>query len=136
MVAVEYLEGLQKFTVPTSIEEFSNLCVQFNYILDVLLKNDIVHADIHKGNLMTQNGKLILMDYGISMKKSSGNKIDYNARPGTFYRGNLKNRIYDDAFSFVEMIQELNLPDAFISVDEFQKIVSKIGRNYVNVKLK
>ena len=136
MVAVEYLEGLQKFTVPTSIEEFSNLCVQFNYILDVLLKNDIVHADIHKGNLMTQNGKLILMDYGISMKKSSGNKIDYNARPGTFYRENLKNRIYDDAFSFVEMIQELNLPDAFISVDEFQKIVSKIGRNYVNVKLK
>lgn len=135
MLAIEYLDGLHKFSAPVSVEKFANLCKQFNDILDELFENNIVHADIHKGNLMTQNEKLVLMDYGISMKKDIGNKIDYKARPGTFYRDNCGKRTYDDAFSFVEMINRLGLPEKYLNVKEYKDIVSKIGRNYINIKL-
>lgn len=135
MLAVEFIEGLQKFTCPTDIEKFNDLCEQFIHILDVLEAQNLVHADIHKGNLMLCEDKLYLLDYGISMFKEQGNNINYVARPGTFYRTVEDSRIYDDAYSFTKLIEALNTEYTCENVKALQNIYNRIDQNSFKVKI-
>ena len=128
MLAVSYIDGLESFVIPNTTEQFDNICKQFIVILNTLRRNNIIHADIHKGNLMTQNGKLILLDYGISRRlDNSENRIDYIARPGTFYQEIDGIRIYDDAYSFIQLLNTLGLPDSFKSTFSYKQIQNMIG---------
>lgn len=123
MVAVEYINGLEKFKIPDNMESFDLLCASFLEILKTLELNDIVHADVHKGNLMLQGDNLFLLDYGISKKQDVGNNIDYVARPGTYFIENNGLRKYDDAYSFIKLL------DCSDISDEFKK-----SKNYIEIK--
>ncbi len=136
MIAVSYIEGLSKFEMPKTLSEFEGICSQFIEILNVLEDADLVHADIHKGNLTLKNQKLYLMDYGISIIKSKGNEVDYISRPGTFYKLIENTRIYDDAYSFVSMIEQEKNHHAFEDCVSYKKIKEKIGNNVFIVKCK
>ena len=96
-------------------------------ILDELKNRGIVHADIHKGNLMIKNNHLYLLDYGISKVLNDGNTIDYNSRPGTFYVESGNIRTYDDAYSFVETIVGLGASEEFKNIEEFENIKNRVG---------
>lgn len=134
MVAVDFIEGLTKFEIPGNEETFDDICKQFNDILDKLTSNGVVHADIHKGNLMLCNGKLFLLDYGISMIKDKGNKIDYVARPGTFYIKKDGYRIYDDAYSFEQLLNQQGVSGEYKNCINYQNIVKRKGNNVLIVK--
>lgn len=136
MIAVEYIEGLSEFKLPSSKKDFSKMCGEFITILDELKTRGIVHADIHKGNLMIKNNNLYLLDYGISMVLNDGNTIDYNSRPGTFYVQRDGIRTYDDAYSFVETIVSLDASDEFKNMEEFENIKNKVGDFFFQVRIK
>ena len=128
MVAVEYIYGLEKFKIPDDIEAFDMLCASFLEILKTLESNNIVHADVHKGNLMLQDDKLILIDYGISMKKEVGNNIDYVARPGTYFTENNGQRKYDDAYSFIKLLEYLDICDEFKKSGKYNEIKNRVDK--------
>lgn len=134
MVAVEFIDGLTKFEIPESEKSFDNICKQFNGILDKLSSYGVVHADIHEGNLMLCKSKVFLLDYGISMIKKRGNLIDYVARPGTFYITKYEYRIYDDAYSFVQLLSRQEVKEEFKHNLNYQKIVQRIGENVLEIK--
>lgn len=134
MYATQFIESLSPFAVPGEEKEFQSLCTQFHNILLDLEKQGIVHADIHRKNLMVSaEGNLILLDFGISVKKGVDNGVDYSARPGTFYKtkkdGKTELRIYDDAYSFVRMIDMLDVTRDWLSSNEYQQIKNRIGIN-------
>ena len=133
MIAVAFIDGLKEFEIPDTKELFEDICRQFIVILDTLKNRDIVHGDIHKGNLMMNGSTLILMDYGISMIKSKGNQIDYRARPGTFYSYEGSQRVYDDAYSFVKMVEKSSIPRDLLKSKVFLDIQHRIGENSFKV---
>lgn len=135
MLAVEFIEGLEKFTLPKDISTFENLCEQFIHILKVLESQNLVHADIHRGNLMLHNNKLILLDYGISMFKYERNDIDYVARPGTYYRIAEDYRIYDDAYSFTKLIESLQSDFSVETSNMLPLIYQRIDQNSFKVTI-
>lgn len=122
MMAIEYISDLKNFYIPQSVKEFEVLCQSFIHILEVLQENQIIHADIHKGNLMLKSGKPILLDFGISKIKNIENGIDYKARPGTFYKTAGNERTYNDAYSFIKMIEKMDVSEEYKNLEAFKSI--------------
>lgn len=128
MLAIEFCNDLEGFSLPNSVREFEALCAQFLSILDGLKTIKTVHADIHKNNLLIKDGQLVLIDFGISYSEKLENAVDYVARPGTYYKETEKHtRFYDDAYSFVKMIEKLSPPTSFLEGEQYLKIVERVG---------
>lgn len=136
MLAMGFTEGLRSFQLPDTVQDFESQCREFLEILDALRSRNIVHADIHKNNLMLdKQGHLVLLDYGISMILGQTNSVDYKARPGTFYRENNGVRVYDDAYSFVSMLEGLGLPAQWKDVQAYQQVENQIDAHIGMVQL-
>lgn len=128
ILAQEYIDGLHEFVLPEEIDDFADICKEYLHILETLEQADIVHSDVHYRNLLIDSqGHLKLLDYGISIIKNKGNNIDYVARPGTFFIEKDQVRIYDDAYSFVKMVQKMSISNEFSLNNEFCNIKNRIG---------
>ncbi len=128
MLAIEFCDGMKSFSLPEDAGDFEALCGQFLTILDGLQTIKMVHADIHKNNLMLKDGRLMLIDFGISYSENLQNTVDYVARPGTYYKEiDKETRFYDDAYSFVKMIEKLSPPALFLQGEQYLKIVDRVG---------
>lgn len=135
MLAIQFIPSLEKLAIPRSKEEFDGLCQNYLSILDDLKGRHIIHADIHKENLMLQGSKLILLDYGISMMMDVGNDIDYISRPGTYYTENNDIRTYDDAYSFIKTVEELGINESYKECISYQSIMNRIGDYTFQIKV-
>lgn len=132
LLATEYCEGLRSFEIPKTYESFKRLCKDFLCILELLANYNVVHGDIHLNNLMLKkNGKLVLLDFGISKIQGKQNSVDYIARPGTYYKCIVVNekeyRIYDDAYSFCCMIKKMGILKEWENAIEYEEIHKRIG---------
>lgn len=129
MIANEFIEQLIPFTEIDQKSKFDIICSEFFELLDKLESLGIIHADIHKGNILTTpNNGIVLLDFGISFFKGKEKRINYNMRPGTFYINDEENNLrkYDDAYSFVKMIEGLDFPEEWLHSLEYNKIVERI----------
>lgn len=138
MLANEFIENMRSIGTVAEFEDFKRVCADFIKVLEELKKQELVHADIHKGNMMlTTEKKLILLDFGISIMNKTQKQVDYRSRPGTFYRNSAdgKKRIYDDAYSFVKMFETLGLPRNWKQAEEFKSIEKMIDGYCVEVDL-
>lgn len=134
LIAVEYVDGLHK--IPENIDTvlFQNICNDFLQIYQNMVKNELVHADIHRGNLMLNSqNRLVLLDFGISKFMYDYNNINYIERPGTFYRKKGNYRIYDDAYSFIKMMQSITLPETVKKVSSFSSITALVDNFYLEI---
>ena len=60
MLAIEFCADMKPFFIPKTIDAFSDYCIQFMKILDELSDARLIHADVHKNNLMVDcNDNLI-----------------------------------------------------------------------------
>ncbi len=136
MLAISFADGLREFTPPQTEIEFERECSNFFVILEKLCQTKVVHADIHPKNLMlNKNNTFVLLDFGISGIIGNKNDVDYIARCGTFFYEKNGIRIYDDAYSFVKMIETMHLPDEWLNKPCFMQIKNRIGGNIIRVKL-
>jgi hypothetical protein len=77
---------------------------------------------------MLKGDELMLIDFGISYSENLENTVNYVARPGTYYKETENGtRFYDDAYSFVKMIEKLSPPATFLQSEQYLKIVERIG---------
>lgn len=124
----EFIDGLYRFEIPSSKIDFEKICLSFLLILSKLKSINLIHADIHPCNLLLDNDyNLVLLDFGISIIKDKKNSVDYFARPGTFYIEQDNNRIYDDAYSFVKMMEKLKISKDYRECDAYRNIENRIG---------
>ncbi len=136
MLAVEFIPNLTRFAIPVCYNDFKKMCEQFYTILAELNKRAIVHADIHAGNLMLQDEKIYLLDFGISKVKGIENGIDYRFRPGTFYRTTNNKRRYDDAYSFIQLLEKIGIKEEWKNSDSYKRITELIDNNCFDVIVK
>ena len=138
MLVNAFLDDVSSLELPSDVEGFQDVCRQFFEMLEQLDNCGVVHADVHKNNLMmVGKRRLVLFDFGISMIRGQKNSVDYVARPGTFYTTPREDqRIYDDAYSFVMQMERLGLPGEWKKLEEYQHIVDAIGHNAITVQLK
>ena len=137
MLATEFTRGLHPISkesvyndVPTvSSSELLDYCCQMNDILESLESINLVHGDIHKGNLMLDgNNKLCLLDFGISKFINIPNDVNYKFRPGTYYQETKDGRVYDDAYSFIRLINRYESVNEIRDSECYKKIESRIGK--------
>ena len=129
MLAMPFETGLASYSLPDTREEFETQCRDFLAVLAALEQLQVIHGDIHKNNLMLNSHKQpVLLDYGISMIKGQENKVDYRARPGTFYTETEQGvRTYDDAYSFVMMLEQLGVPENWKDTPSYVQIKNRVG---------
>lgn len=136
VLALEFINDLHEFKLPSSKQTFRLICDEYLEILNALETAGIVHADVHRRNLlMDSNNHIYILDFGISAIEKKGNKIDYLARPGTFFKTNGNTRIYDDAYSFIMMTQNLGISKEFEELEEYTAIRDRIGKITYTVQI-
>lgn len=137
VLAIVYLEGLNEFSTPQNYGDFENICKQMLCILKKLKEYEIVHADIHKGNLMlNKDKKIVLLDFGISICKNVKNNVNYIARPGTFFVEEGGIRKYDDAYSFIKMLEQWDIDCSWKNCEAYKQIEDLVGKNYATIYVK
>ena len=135
MLAVEFIPDLTRFSISKNRGNFEKMCKQFCTMITELSKCSIIHADIHAGNLMLQNDKIYLLDFGISKVNGIDNGIDYSNRPGTFYRTFVNKRRYDDAYSFIQLVDRLGIVEEWKECEPYKKILAIVDSNYFEVTI-
>lgn len=136
LLVLEFIDGLRPLSEALSKDNTSAFCNQFLLILNTLKAINLIHADIHKGNLMLdKDNNLILLDFGISIFKDEKNNVDYKSHPGTYYQEKDCIRIYDDAFSFVQMIRQLHVHDYIKDDEAYNEIYNRIGNFYADINM-
>lgn len=144
MLATEFTHGLHPISNESiyndvkavSSEKLISYCKQMLYILQFLEDLQLVHADIHKGNLMLDaNDQLILLDFGISKFLDKENGVQYKFRPGTYYRETLAGRVYDDAYSIINLIHRYDSCRDVERTDIYKAICARIGKVTFTVKV-
>lgn len=131
MIANEFISNLTPFANIYKKETFATVCSKFLKVLKKLETLGIIHADIHKGNIMcTPENSVVLLDFGISFLKGKEKLVDYNMRPGTFYIEDVvnKRRKYDDVYSFVKMIEGLDFPQEWLQDSNYNEIKKRIDK--------
>ncbi|MBQ4446812.1 MAG: hypothetical protein II897_00760 [Clostridia bacterium] len=132
MLAINYVEGLHEVSLDCGGKAVLRDMVS---ILEELERFGIVHADIHKGNLMYGSKGPILLDFGISRIMGRENEIDYNARPGTYFVQNGGLRTYNDAYSCLRLLEELGADAKLKSTEEYKRIEGRLCGPSFTVKL-
>lgn len=139
MLASDFISDLSPFVIPDTYEAFILLCMDFLVILKQLETSGVVHADIHRNNLMMRkSGELVLLDFGISRILDKSNSVDYIARPGTYFqlveKAGKTYRIYDDAYSFTCLVDSIGIPDDWKAAEEYKNITDRIGHMQFTVE--
>ena len=136
MLAIEYQEGLHPIAKEDNLGRTADIpeatllqfCNEFLSICKQLDAVGLVHADIHKGNMMVdKDGHLCLLDFGISKFVDTCNDNDYKARPGTFYQVEGKIRIYDDVYSFLKMLERYPSSSKIKNSSVYKEVESRLG---------
>lgn len=136
MLAIEYQDGLQPIAKENNLGRTADIpestllqyCEDFLSISKQLESIGLIHADIHKGNMMVDhNGHLCLLDFGISKFIDRDNDNDYKARPGTFFQIEGKSRIYDDVYSFLKMLERYPSTSKIENSSIYNEIESRLG---------
>lgn len=140
LIAFDYYDNLEDFKNPSEYKDFETLCSEYLEILKYLEKKQIIHGDIHKGNLLLDsNGKLILLDFGISFINKKQVNINYKVRKGTYFRELKKGkkivRVYDDAYSFIKMTDTFSFPKEWKQSIYYRKILERIDMNHICIEL-
>ena len=137
MLATEFTAGLHPISQESiygdkegvKSDQLIDYCTQMIDILKKLEAIGLVHADIHRGNLMLDaKNKLVLLDFGISKFIDKPNEVNYRYRPGTYYRETENGRMYDDAYSFLQLINQYSSVAEIKDNECYKAIQSRIGK--------
>lgn len=145
MLAIEFQEGLHPIAKEDNLGRTADIsgttllqyCEDFLSICKQLESVGLVHADIHKGNIMVdKKGHLCLLDFGISKFIDTESDNDYKARPGTFFQIEGQARIYDDVYSFLKMLGRYPSTTKILDDPTYKEIESRLGMLYFKVDIK
>lgn len=137
LLVTQFFADLRNFEIPTDEHLFERYCGEFIEIHKCFRQFQIVHCDISATNLLINDKKqLVLIDFGIGKVPGSEiYEIDYRAHDGHYYVTKGNSRIYDDAYSFLRMLDKAGLPDAYREMGSYRHIQQLVGTHQNKVLL-
>ena len=137
MLVTQYISGLSNFQIPEDTNLFDKYCDDFIHMHGAMQKFKIIHSDINDTNLLLNScQQMILTDFGIG--KAPGTEvfcIDYEAHDGTFYVDDGDLRTYDDAYSFVKMLDKSGIASSYKGRTSYKKVLQLVGLHQNIVRL-
>jgi len=134
-LVTEFISGAKKFQMPNDEKSFETICANFIYIHDCLKKYDIIHGDISISNIILDSqNRIKLIDFGVG--KAPGSEVFDTGRfihRGTYYIPTNDSRIYDNAFSFLKVMDAAGIPTAFKQKKCYKEIESLVGEHTYTV---
>lgn len=137
-LVVSYVPGLRSFCLPDDAVLFESLCAEFESIYQRLNSLGIIHGDISSSNLMLDgNNHIVLTDFGIGkVPGAEASGVDYGVHRGTYYIESADTRTYDDAYSFIHMLDDAGIPDSFRQMECYKRIERLAGLHTYSVDIR
>lgn len=144
--ATEFLPGEKLHNVLdrglASPEEKASYIEDIYQIFLALKKSDTVHRDVHSNNLIIHKGRLILIDFQLSVSKSNYQEISYfkdAIKVATWERGQYLYRTFewDDSNSLLVVLNEIGKHPLYAQRYEeiYNEIRINIGRQSLHYKM-
>jgi serine/threonine protein kinase len=132
LLVTEFIESdARELKMPEDAAEFEAICAQLEYIHSCLSKFDIIHGDIHSSNMMPdKENNIKIIDCAIGwVPGSEAYDESYKNRGliGTYYIKSGNTRIYDHAYAFLRMMDDLGISDDFKQKECYKRIESLVG---------
>ena len=129
LLVIEFIQGMKKFKLPDDEKAFENMCADFKNIHACFKKFDIIHGDISASNvLLDKDNKIVLIDFGVGWVPGSevfpSNHVIHH---GTYYVESDNIRIYDNAFSFLRVLDYYKIPAKFKQMKCYKEIEQLVG---------
>lgn len=137
LMVIEFIEGLREFTLPKDETTFEAVCAEFEHIHKCLRVADIIHGDLCRYNLLLdENNHIFLIDFGLTWVPGSENyPIDYRRHRGASYIDAGCSRIYDNAYSFLNMLDTCGISNTFKQKECYKRIQGLMGTHTYTVTL-
>lgn len=138
ILATTWLDDPKSFYLPPDLALFRRFVSEYLEILRIFRENQISHNDVSESNLVVVGGgRLMLTDFGIgSVPGSEYFGIDYVVHDGTYYRQNGEVRIYDDAWSFVKILDDAGITDEQKQTNEYRELLAQMGKRTHVVRIR
>jgi len=129
MLAFEAISDMREFEMPDNVTTFESVCKDFEDIFNFFREHGIIHNDVNDSNLLLDlNNHIILIDFGIAKSPESDNSHFRNSvQRGLYYQSSADSRLYDDAYSFIRMLDDHNIPDVFRQNACYKRIEQLVG---------
>ena len=129
MMVFETIVDVREFELPDNEATLESICECFEDIYKFFLEHGIVHGDINESNLLlSQDNQIILLDFGLaSSLESDISSLRDSVQHGYYYQFSANARIYDDAYSFLKMLDDSGVPEAFKKKECYQRIEKLVG---------
>ena len=129
MMVLEAISDMREFELPDNESSFESICGDFEDIYKFFLEHGIIHGDINDSNLLLDHDNhIILIDFGLAKSPGSDtSQLSCSVQRGLYYQSSENTRIYDDAYSFLRMLDDCGIPDAFRQKECYQRIERLVG---------
>jgi len=127
MIAFEFISEIYNFELADDEKAFEFICKEFEYIHGHFLKFNIIHGDISASNLLLGNkNNIVLIDFALSWVP--GSEVFKLRHPCGLYHVLSDNKhVYDNAFSFLRMLDDCGISDAFKQKECYKRIEKLLG---------
>jgi len=137
VLILEFKSDMRNFEIPKDEKTFESVCEEFLHIYNKFSEFNIIHGDINKSNLLLDSeNRITVIDFGIGrISESDSIRIVRKTHCGTYFQTMGSYRIYDDAYSFLMMLDDCGLPPMYKNKECYKKIESLIGTNSYKVSM-
>jgi len=133
LLVTEFKPHMKHIFIPEDEKDFENICTQLENIHALFHEFNIMHLDLHGANVhLDKNNNVVIIDFGIAW--IPGAQV---YPPAFYFKGvPLKDIVmYDNAYYFIEILDNCGIPVHFKQKECYQRIESLIGVHTYAIQL-
>jgi len=128
LLVTEFVNDMTNFKLPNDRVAFEAICTQLEYIHQQLREADIVHGDLTTSNLsITADQRIVVMDFGIAFSPAFEAFQSNTPFIGTHFNVSGNKCIYDNAYSFLRILDDCNISDNFKQEECYKRLRRLVG---------
>jgi len=130
VLVTESIPDISGFKLPDDEQIFSQICEEFEHIHSYFHKYDIIHGDMSVFNVfLNHENRLLIIDFGIAWAPGSEIFRINAPRIGTYFMLSETHCIYDNAYSFLKILDDCGISLEFKQKECYKRIEKLVGKH-------